>query len=381
MGSRVRNLRILETLAREYELTTVSMLHDPALLGAPGPVAELGRWIPVLASHRRGRVRKVGWHLRARLEAATQGLHAETFFQSLPVLAETVEGLLSEGHYDIVHSAYWYGLRRIGSFTRPPLWVVDTHDVQFERHERLWGRRSPRERSMELRQLCRYDRIVAITERDRETFLKALPPGAPSVEVIGMGLDFRFWDPGLVSPALQAAPRAAFYGNLTSGSNQDAARHLVRDVFPMVQEDVPAAEALIIGPGPPEDLSRSAEGNPAVRLTGFVEDPREWLLSARVLALTLRTGSGQRGRVVECLALGVPVVGYPEALEGLDLEPGEGIIVAGTPLDLAAAVTDLLRDPDKAARLGQAGRDAVRARYCWEKTYGLFLDLYRKMLA
>ncbi len=381
MGSRVRNLRILETLSREYELTTVSMLHDPSLLGDPGPVAGLGRWVPIVASHRRGLVRKVGWHLLARWEAATHGLHPETFFQSLPVLARTVEGLLAAGHYDIVHSAYWYGLRRAGGFTRPPLWVVDTHDVQFERHERLWGRRSPRERRMELRQLCRYDRIVAITERDRGTFLKALPRGAPPVEVIGMGLDFGFWDPGLVSPALPPAPRAAFYGNLTSSSNQDAARHLVRDVFPSVRDALPDAEALVIGPGAPADLCGLAEGNQAVRLTGFVDDPREWLLSARVLALTLRTGSGQRGRVVECLALGVPVVGYPEALEGLDLEPGEGIVVAGTQDDLAAAVTDLLRDPEKAACLGKAGRDAVRARYGWEKTYGLFLELYRNMLA
>lgn len=381
MGSRVRNLRILETLAREHELTIVSMLHDPARLDDPGPIPGLGRWVPVLASHRRGRARRIGWHVRARWEALSGGIHAETFFQSLPVLARTVESQLDQGSYDLVHSAYWYGLRRVREFRRPPLWVVDTHDVQFERHERLWGRRSGRERSMEIGQLCRYDRIVAITGRDRDTFLGALPPDAPPVEVIGMGLDFQVWDPARVSPALPDAPRVAFYGNLAAQSNRDAARHLVHDVFPAVRASVPGAEALVIGPGPPEDLTVIAKGDPSVRVTGFVEDPRTWLSSARVLALTLRTGSGQRGRVVECLALGVPVVGYPEALEGLDIRPGEGILAAGTPDGIAAAVSGLLRDPEKAARLGQAGREAVRARYGWENTYGLFLDLYREMFA
>ncbi|MCA9727572.1 MAG: glycosyltransferase, partial [Candidatus Eisenbacteria bacterium] len=176
MGNRVRNLRILEALAGSFDLTIVTLVHRAGHLQEPGPIASLGRWIPVLSPHRRGKPAHLWAHAQARWSAWREGLHRETFFQSFPDLSHTVTRLVESEPFDVVHVAYWYTLRHLPSFRRPPLWVVDTHDVQFEQHERLWGRRSPREMKAELRELRRYDRIVAITERDRDTFRHHLGP-------------------------------------------------------------------------------------------------------------------------------------------------------------------------------------------------------------
>jgi glycosyltransferase involved in cell wall biosynthesis len=379
MGSRVRNMGIIEALAASFELTIVTLVHDPARLRDPGPVARLGNWIPVLAEHRRGQLPRVAWHLRARLAAHREGLHPETFFQSLPAFARTVEERVRAESPALVHAAYWYGLRRLRLFSRPPVWVVDTHDVQFERHERLWGRRSPRERAAELRELARYDRVVAITVRDRDTLLAHLPAGAPPVEVIGMGLDFARWDPAVVEPARPPAPRAVFYGNLSTEANRVAAQHVLRDLWPEWRRRVPGAEMVLLGAEPGEELRREAEAAGAIP-TGFVDDPRPWLAAARVLALALRAGSGQRGRVVEALALGVPVVGYAEALSGLDLADGEGIVIVRSAAEMVARTGELLADADRARRLGETGRAAVTARYGWERTYGMFPRLYHRLL-
>jgi glycosyltransferase involved in cell wall biosynthesis len=380
MGSRVRNRAIIEALAASFDLTIVTLVHDRARLTDPGPVARLGRWVPVLAEHRRGPVPWAAWQLRARIAAHRDGLHPETFFQSLPAYVRAVEDRLRAERPALVHAAYWYGLRRLPAFSRPPLWVVDTHDVQFERHERLWGRGSPRERAAELRELSRYDRVVAITGRDRDTLCAHLPAGSPPVEVIGMGLDFGRWNRAAVEPALPPAPRVAFYGNLSSESNRAAARHFLRDLVPDWKRRVPTTETLLLGADPGEELRREAEAAGAA-VTGFVDDPRPWLVSARVLALALRAGSGQRGRVVEALALGVPVVGYAEALEGLDLVDGEGIVTVRTREEMLARTGELLADADRAHALGEAGRAAVAGRYGWEATYGKFPALYHRLLA
>ncbi len=380
MGSRVRNRAIIETLARSFDLTIVTLVHDAARLADPGPVARCGRWVPVLADHRRGAGPWLAWHLRARLAASREGLHAETFFQSLPSFARAVERCVREERPALVHAAYWYGLRRLRAFPRPPLWVVDTHDVQFERHARLWGRSSPRERAAELSELARYDRIIAITGRDRDTLREHLPAGAPPIEVIGMGLDFSYWSREAAPPALPAAPRVVFYGNLASEANRAAARSFVRDLWPDWRRQVPGAEAMLVGADPGEELRAEAEAA-GVIVTGFVDDPRPWLASARVLALTLRAGSGQRGRVVESLALELPVVGYPEALEGLEFADGEGIATARSREEFGVRTAELLRDEDRARRLGARGRAAAADRYGWEATYGRFDGLYRRLLA
>ncbi len=380
MGSRVRNLRILEALAGRFELTIVSLLHDRAALDDPGPAARLGRFHPVLASHRRGAVRWAGWHLRARAAGLVRGLHPETYFQSLPVLAATVRRVLESERPDLVHAAYWYGLRRLRRFPRPPLWVVDTHDVQFERHERLLGRVSAGEKRQELAELGRYDRIVAITGRDARTLEASLPAPAPPIDVIGMGLDLQRWRPEAVERARPAGERIAFYGNLATEANQEGARHLLEAILPAVRRAIPGAEGLLIGAGLTEPL-RALAGRAGAEATGFVPDPRPWLRSAAVLALTLRTGSGQRGRVVEAVSLGVPVVGYPEALEGLDLREGEGVMAARSAEEMAATIIRLLRDEAFAARVAADGRRRVEACYGWDATYGRFPDLYERLLA
>ena len=379
MGSRVRNLRILETLAERFDLTIVTLVHDPARLQDPGPVSGLGRWIGRLASHRGSRLAWGRWHAEATWAGWLEGLHRETFFQSLPTLALTVERLVSAERFDLVHAAYWYGLRRFRAFPHPPVWVVDTHDVQFERHARLLGRPSDRERRSELAQLMRYDRIVAITERDRGTFQEALPVGHPPIEVIGMGLDLSDWRPDAVAPLLPPAPRVVYYGNLATTANQEGLVHLLRDLWPGLRTRVPETELLVIGPGVPETLRRQAEESGA-RVTGFVPDPRPWLVCASLLLLPLREGSGQRGRAVEAIALGVPAVGYPGALAGLEFDADVGIILADDPASFVEVAAGLLRDGARRNRIAAAGRARVETSYSLAATYGRFVDLYTGLI-
>ena len=378
MGSRVRNTRILQSLARSFELTIVTVVHDRSRLLDPGPLAELGRWVPIIAPHQRSLPAKLAWHLRWRTMGKREGVHRETFFQSFPIVAETVAKLIEDERPDIVHVAYWYALRHLPEFARPPLWVLDTHDVQFERHSRLWGRQSAMEKDQEVRELRRYDRVIAITDHDREVFAAELA-GGPPVHVVGMGLELSDWDPAAVEPADPRPKRVTFYGNMTNESNQRGARHLLDDLLPAVRQTHPDVSPLLLGAGTPQELRDEAENHGAV-VTGFVEDVRPWLASSSVLALSLRSGSGQRGRVLEALALGIPVVGYVDALEGLEFSDGEGTIPVRSEEAFAEAVTRLLSDPAEAERIGCVGRRCVQERYGWSATYGRFPELYGEWL-
>src|SRR5206468_215326 len=131
--------------------------------------------------------------------------------------------------------------------------------------------------------------------------------------------------------------------------NTDAALYLIEEILPLVQRTVPAAQALIVGRDPPARL-RSAGQRPGVTVTGFVDDVRPYLERATVFAAPLRFGAGIQNKVLEAMAMEVPVVASPLAADGLRTEDG-----AQPPLDVARTTEEFA---DRIARrLLEAQRD------------------------
>jgi glycosyltransferase involved in cell wall biosynthesis len=374
MGGRVRNLAILETLAPDFDLEIITLVHDPKRLRDPGRVAELGRWVPVLAEHRRSPAHRVWGQVRYRFQG--RGWERETWFLSSPAVARAVERALHERPPAIVHSAYWFTLRHLRDRPRPPLWVVDTHDVQFERWERLRGRVNPIEREAEILELSRNDLVVAITPHDEEVFRGVLPPRV-RLETIGMGVDLAHWSRRSIGDPPRGSD-VAYYGYMANDVNRRAAIHLCTEILPELRKRRRDARVVIIGADPAPDVKRLAE-IPGVRVTGAVDDPRPHLAACGVFALSLRAASGLRSRACEVMALDVPVVAYPESLEGMGFEPDRDYLEAHDPAEFAQRIDDLLTDGVRAAKIADSAKAEVRARYGLAATYGRFTRLYRDL--
>lgn len=388
MGSRVRNVAILEALVGRFDLEIVAQLHDPRLLGDPGPAADLGRWHPVVAAHRRSTAHRLLGQIRYR--AAGRPVNPEAWFQGTPELARLVRDRIRDFKPDLVHAAYWFSLRCLGQRPRPPIWVVDTHDVQFERWEKLRGSVTRTERDAEVTELSRYDVVVAITPQDRRTLRDALVAGpraessggsaeGPRIETIGMGVDLAYWNPGRPDAERHRRGSVLYYGNLAGEANRDAAVHLCREILPALRRRRPAVEVLLVGANPGPEV-RALATIPGVRLTGTLTDVRPALEQGGAFALAFRAASGIRSRALEVMALEIPVVAYPEALQGMDLRPDEHFLAARDPEDFALQLDRVLSDADLAVRLGDAGRAQVAARYGKERTYARFAELYEELI-
>ncbi|MFN3372950.1 MAG: glycosyltransferase family 4 protein, partial [Chloroflexus sp.] len=114
------------------------------------------------------------------------------------------------------------------------------------------------------------------------------------------------------------------------------------------------------------DEQRAALPNmPGVEYTGFVDNIRDVIARHAVEVTPIREGGGTRLKILEALALGVPVVSTSKGAEGLELIDGKHLLLADTPMDFARATSRLLTDPPLARRLGETGRQAVAVRYDW----------------
>ena len=166
-------------------------------------------------------------------------------------------------------------------------------------------------------------------------------------------------DAGSDPAPLPEEPVIGFHGTLSSVTNRRAALRLVNGVLPAVRRHAPEARALIIGREPPEQLA-TEDG---VTVTGEVDDVRPWLERVAVYVAPLDVGSGIKNKVLEAMAAARPVVATERALNGIGA--GDGVVLARSDDAIADAAVELLRDRDRAAALGRAGRARVQREFSW----------------
>lgn len=173
----------------------------------------------------------------------------------------------------------------------------------------------------------------------------------------------------LVVPILVTAHRrrerrrpdtVVFVGNFWHAPNVDALEWFVTAVWPIVTADVPTATLVVAGSHVWSKVEELGEA-PGVAVRGYVDDLVALYDEASVVVAPIRYGAGVRGKVCEALADAVPVVSTTVGIEGLDLRPGQDLLVGDEAPAFAAAVIHLLTNVEEAAAVGRRGQASIMA--------------------
>lgn len=245
-------------------------------------------------------------------------------------------------------------------------------------HRRIWY---PASRLSQVAGAARLaDRLIVLTESDRQFALdRGWQPG-DRVRVVPHGVSDRF-----LEPPSHHEPRGA--GALFCGSwdHMKGIRYLI-DAFDALARDSRPVPLTILGPGPSAESVRGAfseQARPFVRVLDRL--PEEAVMTEyrrHDLLVFPSTYEGFGLVVIEAMSQGLPVVGTPVGCVPDVVTDGEsGLLVpARDSHALAAAVARLMADPDGRARLG--ARAAARVRdMSWRRTASLTLDVYEEALA
>jgi glycosyltransferase involved in cell wall biosynthesis len=233
----------------------------------------------------------------------------------------------------------------------------DVHGVRLRRAAEV--RRDPfladmaeRELALE-RQIWRAVDVVLYPSEVETAFVRACEPGVTAATIPLLAFSS--------FPAAPSPPRAdtlLFVGGFGHVPNTDAALWFTRDILPLVLAQRPRARLVLAGADPPAAVRALAGAR--VEVAGWLG---EAALAARydctrVVVAPLRFGAGVKGKIVDALHLGRPVVTTGIGAEGL---PGlaEVLPVADDPAGFAAAIVELLSDDmawraQAAAQIGYA---------------------------
>ena len=201
---------------------------------------------------------------------------------------------------------------------------------------------------------------VFCTPLEQRIFEREIP-GAPSI-VMRNGVDLTHHAP---APDRAEPGHLVFVGVMDYYPNVDGCRWFADEILPAVRRAVPEARFTIVGSKPTPEVLALGERD-GIEVTGFVDDPREYLARAAVSVAPLRVARGIQNKVLEALAMGLPTVGTTSATQGVEGSPGHDFLVADEAADFADQVIALLQDPERARALGRAGRDFVERTYDWE---------------
>ena len=104
---------------------------------------------------------------------------------------------------------------------------------------------------------------------------------------------------------------------------------------------------------------------PGVTIVGEVADVRAYLLRADVSVAPLRIARGVQNKVLEAMAMGVPVVATPSAIQGIDVSHGQELLVGDDAETFARQVCRLLADAELRRSVTKRALSKMKQAYDW----------------
>lgn len=159
----------------------------------------------------------------------------------------------------------------------------------------------------------------------------------------------------------------SFIGRMDYFPNQECMFFFCEEILPLITEEVPNVNVIIVGANPSKKVKRLAE-LPGVTVTGSVKEVHPYIRRSALMIAPLNIARGTQNKILEAMAMGVPVVCSELAATGVDAIPGEHLLTAKTPEQYKCAVVKILRNPEERERLAKAGRQRILSHHNWENS-------------
>lgn len=366
-GEKIRTFHQIQQLARRHTIHLCSFVDDPRDLPGAAKLREHCASVEVVY---RGQARSV-------LLAAEALLKRSPFSVSLfyrKALAEKVTQKAATERFDCIVASSSSMAQYACLVPNVPK-ILDFIDMDSEK----WGLYAEHRRfplsliyRVEAERLAKYedemarvfDHSIVISEEERRIFQKQVSNRA--VAVITNGVDLEYFSPRDNVATKIPQPIIVFTGAMDYFPNVDAVQYFCHEIFPSVRRGLSGALFYIVGRNPTRQV-RELGKQTNVIVTGTVPDVRPYLAQAAVAVTPFRLARGLQNKVLESMAMGVPVVGTSQAFKGIAATAQHSIRIADDARSFAHCVTTVLQaDADSGRQAARRARDYVERHHRWE---------------
>jgi polysaccharide biosynthesis protein PslH len=361
-GGKIRPFNMIRHLARSHEVVVCSLARS-------AEEAEEGQGIaPYCAEFHMGVVDDRVQMARMIATLPTPLTASAQYFHS-PQLARTIRQLLAERRFDLIFVHCSSVAHYVQHVTDTPK-ILDFGDMDSQKWLEYrsykpwplsWGYWWEGQRLLaeEKRLARRFDFCTATTRAEWET-LRSYGVPTPSdwfpngVDASSFAPTSEPYDPDTI----------CFIGRMDYYPNQQGMFEFCSDVLPLLRERRPNIKLQIVGADPSPAVRKLGE-LPGVTVTGSVPKVQPYVLRSALTVAPLQIARGTQNKMLESMAMGVPVVASRIAAGGVDAVAGEHLLVASTPREYCDAILRILDSPAERQRLSAAGRLRVVSHHAW----------------
>jgi glycosyltransferase involved in cell wall biosynthesis len=211
------------------------------------------------------------------------------------------------------------------------------------------------------RKMCLDSDLVITLSRIDEDDIKRLSSEIKT-EVLSIGVDGEYFKP---KNEVRKENQILYLGNLGFPPVRENVLYFLSEIWPIIKQKCPDTKFLILG-NRPRNKDKIIRKFPDVVFLGEVEDIRPYMDSSCLTVVPHRIASGVRFKILEAMAMKLPVVSTSIGCEGLNVADGENILVADSPLAFARQVVNLLENDDLRISLADKAYALVKDKYTWQ---------------
>lgn len=373
-GPLQRNYNLLKEAAKHHEVH--ALVFDQPASRPPGVTPEhcveaLSRfcasveWVP-LPTDSLG----IGRYWRA-IGGLLMGVPYEFRWLRSREMAKRLRHLTDRFQFDVVH-ADTLGLAPYVSLVPSAGTVLNHHDIESALVRRraasersllwrmFWTREAANLLSAE-RRWCPLFNVNMVVSDDEGQLLK--PSCRDShIRIVPNGVDIGYFTP-------RSDPGGAtllFCGRLDQLANKGAITFFFKSIWPQLSDRIKQIKIDVVGKNPPVWLRELSQRDSRVCVPGFVDDVRPYFQKATIFVCPITDGGGTRLKILDALAMGMPIVSTTFAASGLALRDGAHLLIADTPEAFIEQIICLLGDQALRQQLAQGAVDVVRRTYSWD---------------
>lgn len=365
-GGKIRPFNMIRHLsASGHQVTVCSLARSPEEAQESQGIA------PYCASFEMGQVKEWVQVARMVVRLAVPTPSSMGFFYS-PELATHVNGLLTSKKWDLIFVHCSSVAQYVEHVHNVPK-ILDFGDMDSQKWFE-YANYKPFPLSLgyrfegakmlaaEKRLSRRFDLCTATTRAEWET-LNRYATGADT-DWFPNGVDADFFCP---ADEPYDTDTISFIGRMDYYPNQECMARFCGETWPLLRSDRPAMKLLIVGADPTPAM-RQLGDLPGVTVTGSVPDVRPFIRKSALMVAPLNIARGTQNKILEAMAMGVPVVTSSIAAGGVDAEAGAHLLVADTPVTYAQAIMKIVDSPAERTRLAVAGRQRMLSHHAWSRS-------------
>lgn len=378
-GGQLRSYKLIKLLSRHHKITLVcfSRQHN-----TEEQVDHMRKFCQKVIVIERGKT----WTLQNILRT---GFSFYPFLVSIyysPKVKSILEDELSKYKYDLIHAEMSYTLPYLPKTKVPIILVEQTIMSRIFGHQaktdkRLWFRPFMSIDVIKMRLWERYfwrrvNRVVTVSSEDASIIQKIIPGLRVDVVPNGVGEDMSD-----LSRNIHYNHTILYTGNYKWIQNWEAAKLLVKKVFPLIKKEIVDAKLVIAGQSPTKDVKGLAGRDIEIHeladsdFKGVVDS----YLSSGLFVAPMYAPGGTRLKILAAMAAMVPVVTTPVGAEGYGAMNNESIMIGEKPEDIAKKAVMVLEDKGLYIKLANKARKLVDTEFSWEPISEKLESIYKEV--